>query len=85
MTDEELREERIKLENAITTLMQNPDGEYFLLWLLDEAGVFESRYHTDIHAAQWDEGRRELGLKVFSLCQSAGTAHKLFLRRKENV
>lgn len=84
MTDEEIREERIRLENAVTTLMQYSDGEYFLQWLLDEAGLFESRYHNDIQAAQWDEGRRELGLKVFSLCQSAGVSHKLFLRRNEN-
>jgi len=55
------RKARKKLKDAVKTALQNEDTRYFVRWLLDTAGI----YNTSQDAIT--AGRRDLGLEVVAM------------------
>ena len=68
---------KTRLENAVTLLCGSDDGVFFLKWLMAESGVFKSEFFHELQSAQWNEGRREIGLKVFQHCVNAKVAKNI--------
>lgn len=65
-----------KLAGAVTLLLDNADGVYFLRWLVNEAGLFTARYPDE--GAAFREGKRLIGAAVFALVVGCGGAAKFF-------
>lgn len=70
--DDMLESHRIKLENAVRKLAAEPDGQYFLRWLVQGTGVFISSFPKDHAHAAFSEGQRRVGLTVLQLCVAVG-------------
>lgn len=62
-----------KLRNAVRMIAKQPDGCYFLRWLVHGTGVFDSTGFPFGHAeAAFVEGKRAVGLSVLQLCAAVG-------------
>lgn len=65
-----LHEERLR--GVVRKLARDPDGQYFLRWLVRGTGVFEVRVPASLADASYDAGQRTVGLSVLTLCASVG-------------
>lgn len=74
---EAAREEALRLCGAIRVLSRHQEGRAFLVWLLRQCSVLQQDFPAESVAAGWNAGRRELGLRILSLCIQEGVAGQL--------
>ena len=76
--DDAMQAHETRLLNAAALLMGNPDGVYFLRWLIGESGALAVRYPADYRDAAFREGKRVIGAAVFAKVVACGGAGKFF-------
>lgn len=78
--EKEAREAREKLERArlvgvVEALGRSKDGTNFLRWLCEDVcGCFAPAAALACEALLYREGRRSVGMQLFTLCREAGVA-----------
>ena len=58
-------------------LTRNPDGVYFLQWLVRGSGVFRATFPMTHAEAAFDAGQRRVGMTVMELCAAVGAGNIL--------
>lgn len=81
---EKQRLHQAKLSSVVRDLAKNPDGQYFLCWLMRITGAFQAKYPQDHAQAAFEEGKRVIGLSVLSLCAKAEETSFLFKEEVNN-
>lgn len=72
------------LVRVMRELARDGEGLFFLQWLVAESGRAQGGISRGSCAAAYFEGKREIGVRLVMLAQSAGVAGKLF-EEKNNV
>lgn len=75
-----------KLNQAWAELLGTPEGRMIMDALLQQTGAFQSSYTGDTHASAYIEGRRSIGLELFSqyLAPQGSEVHCMMLREAED-
>lgn len=68
MSEQDTEESR--LERRLKALMKTRDGRAWVWGHLSDCGVFESSYAATTHDTAYNEGRRNVGLKLLFELQS---------------
>lgn len=66
------------LVRVMRELARDGEGLFFLQWLVAESGALKAEFPADHARAAYFEGKREIGVRLVMLAQSAGVAGKLF-------
>ena len=66
-----------KLEGVVARLAREPDGQYFLRWLVQGSGVFRATFPMTHAAAAFDAGQRKVGMAILELCAAVGAGNIL--------
>lgn len=69
--DDAMNPHTAKLTSAVRKLADDSDGQYFLRWLVQGAGVFAAGFPSGHAQAAFTEGQRRVGLAVLQLCVAA--------------
>lgn len=67
---QKLHEERLR--GVVRKLARDPDGQYFLRWLVRGTGVFDVHAPVSLADASYDAGQRTVGMAVLTLCAAVG-------------
>ena len=66
-----------KLEGVVARLAREPDGQYFLRWLVQGSGVFRANFPMTHAEAAFEAGQRRVGMTVLELCAAVGAGNIL--------
>lgn len=66
-----------KLEGVVARLAREPDGQYFLRWLVQGSGVFRATFPWSHAEAAFEAGQRRVGMTVLELCAAVGAGNIL--------
>ena len=67
--------DRARLVGVVEALGKSKDGTFFLKWVCEElAGCFSPAVALAAEGLLYREGRRSVGMQIFSLCREAGIA-----------
>lgn len=67
--DQRLEYQETKRIEAFASIMRTPEGRLFMNWLLGECGIMRISYSAKLpnEATFFNEGMRNVGLKIFSV------------------
>lgn len=82
--DDAMNPHTAKLTSAARKLADDPDGQYFLRWLVQGAGVFAAGFPSGHAQAAFTEGQRRVGLAVLQLCVAADVGTILLTKETEH-
>ena len=61
------RETEGRLKALAAELLKNPEGRFFLRWLIEASGTFKAKYPESHAQAAFQEGSRAIGCALFAL------------------
>lgn len=74
-----------RLRGAVDGLLKNPDGRYFLRWIVEKTGTLEAGFPLDHAKAAFSEGQRSVGCAIFALVVERGGADKILAEDVNNA